>query len=196
MNRIWWSTIPPIQSTTQTTKTKKTMTKTNKNTGPCLGQTQKYWWYLSFFRSFPPVISWPWSYGSWIFNYLCNQCLSPPTLWVWILLRLGVHDTTLCDKVCQWLATGRWFSPGTLVSSTNKTDRHDITEMLLKVVLNTITITHVISTGILPVNHWSNDDIYFSRSLYFHPHILCTAVLVYFTFISPPKRQKKEEKVE
>jgi len=26
--------------------------------------------------------SWPWSYGSWIHNYLCNQCLSPPTLWV------------------------------------------------------------------------------------------------------------------
>ena len=33
---------------------------------------------------------------------------------------------------------GRWFSPGTLVSSTNKTDRHDITEILLKVTLNTI----------------------------------------------------------
>ena len=33
---------------------------------------------------------------------------------------------------------GLWFSPGTLVSSTNKTDRHDITEMLLKVVLNTV----------------------------------------------------------
>jgi hypothetical protein len=30
-------------------------------------------------------------------------------------------DTTLCDKVCQWLATGQWFSPGTRVSSTNKT---------------------------------------------------------------------------
>jgi hypothetical protein len=27
---------------------------------------------------------------------------------------------------------GRWFSPGTPVSSTNKTDRHDITEILLK----------------------------------------------------------------
>jgi len=26
---------------------------------------------------------------------------------------------------------GRWFSPGTPVSFTNKTDRHDITEMLL-----------------------------------------------------------------
>ena len=34
----------------------------------------------------------------------------------------GVLDTTLCDKVCQWLVTGQWFSPGPLVSSTNKTD--------------------------------------------------------------------------
>ena len=44
-----------------------------------------------------------------------------------------------CDKGCQWLATGLWFSPGILVSSTNKTDRHDITEILLKVVLNITT---------------------------------------------------------
>jgi hypothetical protein len=33
---------------------------------------------------------------------------------------------------------GLWFSPGTPVSSTNKTDRHDITEILFKVALNTI----------------------------------------------------------
>jgi hypothetical protein len=39
-----------------------------------------------------------------------------------------VLNTTLCDKVCQYLATGRWFSPDTLVSSTNKTNRYDITE--------------------------------------------------------------------
>ena len=51
----------------------------------------------------------------------------------------GGLNITLCDKVCQWLATGRWFSPGTLVSSINKTNRHDITEILLKVALNTIT---------------------------------------------------------
>jgi hypothetical protein len=51
---------------------------------------------------------------------------------------LGVLDTTLCDKVCQWLAAGQWFSPGTPVSSTNKTDRHDITEILLKGGLNAI----------------------------------------------------------
>jgi hypothetical protein len=47
-------------------------------------------------------------------------------------------DTTLCDKVCQWLAIGQWFSSGTPVSSTNKTDRHDIFGILLKVALNTI----------------------------------------------------------
>jgi hypothetical protein len=33
---------------------------------------------------------------------------------------------------------GRWFSPGTPDSSTNKTDCHDIIEILLKVALNTI----------------------------------------------------------
>jgi hypothetical protein len=54
------------------------------------------------------------------------------------LLKLSLQLTTLCDKVCQWLATGLWFSLGTPVSSTNKTDRHNITEILLKVVLNTI----------------------------------------------------------
>ena len=41
------------------------------------------------------------------------------------------------DKVYQLLAQGRWFSPGTPASSTTKTGRHDIAEILLKVVLNT-----------------------------------------------------------
>ena len=50
----------------------------------------------------------------------------------------GVLDTTLCDKVCQRLATGWWFSPDTPVFFTNKTDRHDIIELLLKVALNII----------------------------------------------------------
>ena len=50
----------------------------------------------------------------------------------------GVLNTTLCDKVCQWLVAGWWFFPGNPVSATNKTDSHDITEILLKVALNTI----------------------------------------------------------
>jgi hypothetical protein len=35
------------------------------------------------------------------------------------------------------LAHGRWFFPGTPASSTTKTGRHDIAEILLKVALNT-----------------------------------------------------------
>jgi hypothetical protein len=44
-------------------------------------------------------------------------------------------------KVWQWLAKGWWFSPGTPVSSSNKTDHHNIAEILLKVALNTTTLT-------------------------------------------------------
>ena len=43
-----------------------------------------------------------------------------------------------CDKVYHWLSAGRWFSLDTPVSSTNKTGRHNITEILLKVTSNTI----------------------------------------------------------
>jgi len=39
------------------------------------------------------------------------------------------------NKVYQLLAHGRWFSPGTPASSTTKTGRHDIAEILLKVAL-------------------------------------------------------------
>ena len=52
----------------------------------------------------------------------------------------GVLNTTLYDNVCQWLATGHWFSPGTPVSCTNKTDRLDIAEILL----NTLTLRGIV----------------------------------------------------
>ena len=41
--------------------------------------------------------SWPWSYGSWIYNYLCNQCLS--ILMFWVRISIRARCTTLCDKV-------------------------------------------------------------------------------------------------
>ena len=85
---------------------------------------------------------WSWTYGSWIFNYLCNQCLSPLMLRVRTPLRRGVLNTILCDTVYEWLVTARWFLPGTPVSSTNKTDRHDIAEILLKLALSTINQTN------------------------------------------------------
>jgi hypothetical protein len=42
----------------------------------------------------------------------------------------------ISDKVDQLLAHGRWFSPSNQASSTTKTGRPDINEILLKVALN------------------------------------------------------------
>jgi hypothetical protein len=40
-------------------------------------------WHLSYLLYFVRWgSSWSWSYGSWILNYLYNQCLSLPMLWV------------------------------------------------------------------------------------------------------------------
>jgi len=55
-------------------------------------------------------------------------------------------------NVCQWLAADLWFSSGTPISHINKTVRHDITEILLKVTLNTITIT----LTLYPIYHNTN----------------------------------------
>jgi hypothetical protein len=40
-----------------------------------------------FYGCLYSLSSWLWSYGSWIYNYLCNQCLSPLVLWVRISIR-------------------------------------------------------------------------------------------------------------
>ena len=63
-------------------------------------------------------------------------------------ISIRARCTTLYDKACRCR-----ISPGSLVSSTNKTDRHDIlvTDILLKVALNTIKQT---SNFILWSNRW------------------------------------------
>jgi hypothetical protein len=45
--------------------------------------------------------SWSWPYGSWIYNNISNQCISPLTLQVRIPLMRGVLHTTLCDNLRQ-----------------------------------------------------------------------------------------------
>jgi hypothetical protein len=49
------------------------------------------------------------------------------------------------------LAHGRWFSPGTPASSTTKTGRHDIAEILLKVALNTKGDKAVVENNTKPI---------------------------------------------
>ena len=129
-----------------------------------------------------------WDCRSWIYNYLCNQwlCLTPLTLSVRIPLRRYVLDTTLCDEVCQWLAEGRWFSQSTPVSSTNKTenDRHDKTEILLKLALNTITQNLQSFDGYL---YWVSEWLSFNAKwtilqLYHGEHNLYFAQLMMMMF--------------
>jgi hypothetical protein len=78
--------------------------------------------------------------GSWIYNYLSNHAVHITTKVVSSNPNHGEMYSIqhYMIKVYQWLATGQWFSPGTLVSSTNKTDRHDITVLLVKVALNNL----------------------------------------------------------
>ena len=83
-----------------------------------------------FLTNSPLIISLP--YGSWIYHYLCNQCLPPLKLWVRTPLRRDVFDTTLCDSFCTRSVIFSCFF-------TNKTLPRHITEILLKVALNTIT---------------------------------------------------------
>jgi hypothetical protein len=67
--------------------------------------------------------------------------------------------------VCQWLVTGRLFSTGTTVPSINKTDRHDITEILLKVALSTIhnlNLNFNLEEGYMNFCHWIDSSVFFS----------------------------------
>jgi hypothetical protein len=57
-----------------------------------------------------------------------------------------VYSTQHYVIACQRLPTGLWFSLGPPASSTNKTDHHDITEILLKVALNTLNSNPLRST--------------------------------------------------
>ena len=69
-------------------------------------------------------------------NYLWNQCLSPLMLEFESLPGRGAQHYVI--KFVSDLRHVSSFPTGPPVSSTNKTDRHDITEILLKMVLNTI----------------------------------------------------------
>ena len=92
-----------------------------------------------------------WSYGSWIPNYKCTYAISDYHHFSW----RGVLDTTLCDKDCQWLVAGLWFSPVSLVSSTNKTDHRNIVESGIEThnPNHNLTINHMIPFGSICWKH-------------------------------------------
>ena len=92
-----------------------------------------------------------------------NNSCKPITNTAWVrarLCKLQKGCTRLAaasDKVYQLLAHGRWFSPGTPASSTTKTGRHDIAEILLKVALKhqkSISQSNMLSRALLEWLYW------------------------------------------
>ena len=72
----------------------------------------------------------------WIESCKPNYYMITTTTAVTVVhIVVSVTQFWICIKFRIW---NRWFSPGTPVSSTNKTDRHDIAELFLKVALKTI----------------------------------------------------------
>jgi hypothetical protein len=96
--------------------------------------------------------------GKWIYNYLCIQCYITTKIVSSNFVHGGMYSIQHYVTICQWPATGRRvvFSgrPGTLVSFTNKTDRHDIIEILLNVAWKTITLTPYFSEVSIDTHIW------------------------------------------
>jgi hypothetical protein len=71
----------------------------------------------------------------WLHKYYLRNIFKVPmqSVMLWVRISIRVRCTTICDKVCQWLATGRWCSLGPPVSSAKKTYRQNTREVLLKV---------------------------------------------------------------
>ena len=90
-------------------------------------------------------LSWLWLNGSWIYNYLCNQLPSP-------LIVVGsnpahgeVHSIQI--YVIKFVTDFRQIGGFLRVLQFPppiQYDRHEITDILLKVVLNTITLTTLV----------------------------------------------------
>ena len=57
---------------------------------------------LSFYSLLGP--SWLWSYGSWIYNYLCNQCISP------LKLRVRTLFMARCTRYNIRWSSVLWYS--------------------------------------------------------------------------------------
>ena len=96
-------------------------------------------------------------------------------------------NTTLCDKFVSdlWQIYGflwvLWFSLGTMVFSTIKTDHHDITEISLKLLLTTITLAHSNYSEILLMYRIANVISWFESVFYLL--IICILSINYLYFI-------------
>ena len=93
---------------------------------------------------------WLYSYGSWIYNYLCNQYLSPLKLWVRILIQQYVEETRVHRENHQSVASHWQTLSNNVVSSTPRLKAGFKLTML--VVIGTDCITTIQSQWGRPLN--------------------------------------------
>ena len=94
-------------------------------------------WRCGYFSFFIFSVTFYHPYTPWYtFWNATDQCLSRLKLWVLIPLMASCTRYSI-----MWFSLSVTCDRGTPVSSNNKSDRQDITEILLKVTLNTITLT-------------------------------------------------------
>ena len=99
----------------------------------CISLIIQCQWYVVFFKTEAKILVK--QYEIYFFIY-----------WIYlrgkiIFLYISKMHFDIVFHLCRWLQAGLWFSLGTPVSSINETDRHDISKILLKVAVNTITST-------------------------------------------------------
>jgi hypothetical protein len=99
--------------------------------------------YITVSHSLLKWSSWLWSHSDWIYSYLCNQSLLPvPVRIPFKAMRCRYHImwsnlSVTCNRSVVF--------PVTPISSINKIDRQDISDILLKASLNTISLILLLS---------------------------------------------------
>jgi len=135
------------------------------------GRSNKYLSYQVF-----TGIQWSWSYDSWIYIYLCTQCMVclkdafDSQIWQSVL------DATLRNKDCQWIVKSRRYSP---VSSTNKSGRHGIAEILFKEALMPITLTLSITQWLIFDDGHNDHSVEWSVSFLFNWTLVQKVIFVF-----------------
>jgi hypothetical protein len=126
---------------------------------------------------------WSWSYGSWIYNYLRNQCLWPQKSWVGILLvvrctRYNIMSVTLYTTLCQWHSIQHYVSD-TLYNIMSVTlyitlfQWHSIQHYVSDTLYNIMSVTLYTT-----LCQWHSIQHYVSGILWFPPPIKRTAMIL------------------
>ena len=132
LSLIFWKKSPPkLKTKTNKQTNKQTKNQTNKQTNKTIDSI--------YSRILPTTLIW-----------ITPGDVMVVIVW-WVDLQIPVQSVPITLKLCVrillnyfintmwlvylWFVTCRWFLPGTPVSSINKTDSHNIIEILVKVAL-------------------------------------------------------------